>query len=133
QRRSSFSSPTSRDTALTSVTSPSRRPEALASVSIDDIPGRDSEVGLPINSPGMRSSASMWSTSDLQRSTCAASKTEPDSMSRVGASSLSNVSETFSERMHELVRAFSNRTQKTKEKISQPPTPSSESDNDAKS
>ncbi|BFZ13471.1 hypothetical protein BsWGS_16510 [Bradybaena similaris] len=133
QRRSSFSSPTSRDTALTSVTSPCRRPEALASVSIDDIPGRDCEAGLPINSPGILSTASMWSTSDLQRASCQASKPEPDTVSRVGASSLSNVSETFSERMHELVRAFSNRTQKTKEKLSQPPTPSSESDNDAKS
>ncbi|RUS77337.1 hypothetical protein EGW08_014891 [Elysia chlorotica] len=35
--------------------------------------------------------------------------------------------------MHELVRAFSSRTQRAKKKISQPPTPSSESDFDAHS
>ncbi|XP_036358557.1 cyclic nucleotide-gated cation channel beta-3-like isoform X2 [Octopus sinensis] len=40
---------------------------------------------------------------------------------------LSNVSRTLSEQMHELVRAFSSRTQRVKEKTTQPPTPTSSS------
>ncbi|GFO46757.1 cyclic nucleotide-gated cation channel beta-1 [Plakobranchus ocellatus] len=54
-------------------------------------------------------------------------------MSSGGTTSLSNVSGSLSERMHELVRAFSSRTQRAKKKISQPPTPSSDSDYDAQS
>ena len=53
--------------------------------------------------------------------------------SLMGTSSLSNVSGSLGERMHELVRAFSSRTQRCKERISQPPTPSSTSSYDAKS
>ncbi|CAL1544828.1 unnamed protein product [Lymnaea stagnalis] len=131
-RRSSFASSTSRDAGLNTVTGHGRRPKPLASLSIDDLTGGFGDPGAAIKSPGMLSTASMWSTSDLHIAAIA-QKPEPDSVSHGGTNSLSNVSGSFSERMHELVRAFSGRTQRAKEKISQPPTPSSDSDYDAKS
>ncbi|KAH9509569.1 hypothetical protein Btru_046195, partial [Bulinus truncatus] len=132
-RRSSFTSSTSRDSALNAGIVQSRRLRPLASLSIDDLPGASgSDHGGAARSPGLHSTASMWSTSDL-RNVGSTHKPEPDTVSHVGTNSLSNVSGSLGDRMHELVRAFSGRTQRAKEKISQPPTPSSESDCDAKS
>lgn len=45
----------------------------------------------------------------------------------------SNVSRTLSEQMHELVRAFSSRTQRVKEKTTLPPTPTSSSSSSSSS
>ncbi|XP_059141680.1 potassium/sodium hyperpolarization-activated cyclic nucleotide-gated channel 1-like isoform X2 [Physella acuta] len=109
-----------------------RRLRPLASLSIDDVSSGDPVAGPQVRSPGLLSTASMWSTSDLHLAGLAQAQTA-DAASHGGTNSLSNVSGSFSERMHELVRAFSSRTQRAKEKISQPPTPSSESDLDAKS
>ncbi|KAI8791142.1 cyclic nucleotide-gated cation channel beta-3 isoform X3, partial [Biomphalaria glabrata] len=132
-RRSSFTSSSSRESALNLAVGQSRRLKSLASLSIDDLPGVSSgEHGNATRSPGLHSTASMWSTSDL-RFPAPAQKQEPDTISHIGTNSLSNVSGSLGDRMHELVRAFSGRTQRAKEKISQPPTPSSDSDYDAKS
>lgn len=47
------------------------------------------------------------------------------------SNSLSNVSSSLSQYLHDLVRAFSSRTEKIKENTIQPPTPSSLSEVDA--
>lgn len=49
----------------------------------------------------------------------------------VRSNSLSNVSSSLSQYLHDLVRAFSSRTEKIKENTIQPPTPSSLSEVDA--
>lgn len=49
----------------------------------------------------------------------------------VRSNSLSNVSSSLSQYLHDLVRAFSSRTEKIKENMIQPPTPSSLSEVDA--
>ncbi|XP_050395780.1 cyclic nucleotide-gated cation channel beta-3 isoform X2 [Patella vulgata] len=125
-RRSSITSLWSRE----STTSKHRRPD----LRIDNVTA-ETKFHQPVPSPGMLSTHSMWSTSDLLLSPSPRQqRRDPDSFSSISnTNSLSNVSSTLSDRMHELVRAFSSRTQRTKERVAQPATPSSTSSYDAKS
>lgn len=132
-RRQSLSAACTRDVTsaaagLLSASSPKRRLKPVQSLSIDNVTDYRSQGVL---SPGLLSTRSTWSTSDLVESPYHLN--DPDAMSNLATSSLSNVSGSLGERMHELVRAFSSRTQRCKERISQPPTPSSTSSYDAKS
>ncbi|XP_048253831.1 uncharacterized protein LOC124117231 isoform X2 [Haliotis rufescens] len=125
-RRSSLASTWSRDSGLSH-----RRLKPISSLSINDM-ACEAKV-QPLPSPGLLSTHSMWSTSDLF-SRPASRQQDPEVVSNLtNSNSLSNVSSTLSERMHELVRAFSSRTQRTKERTTQPPSPSSVSSQDAKS
>ncbi|XP_041375408.1 cyclic nucleotide-gated cation channel beta-1-like isoform X2 [Gigantopelta aegis] len=125
-RRSSLSSTWSRDSALSH-----RRLNPISSLSIENM---SVEPRVPaLRSPGLLSTASMWNTSDLTL-TPAKKHHDFETLSCLtNSNSLSNVSSTLSERMHELVRAFSSRTQRTKERTCQPPSPTSLSSYDGKS
>ncbi|XP_046577928.1 cyclic nucleotide-gated cation channel beta-1-like isoform X2 [Haliotis rubra] len=125
-RRSSLASTWSRDSGLSH-----RRLKPISSLSINDM-ACEAKV-QPLPSPGLLSTHSMWSTSDLF-SRPSSRQQDPEVVSNLtNSNSLSNVSSTLSERMHELVRAYSSRTQRIKEKTTQPPSPSSVSSQDAKS
>ncbi|XP_076449490.1 uncharacterized protein LOC143285924 [Babylonia areolata] len=80
-----------------------------------------------VPSPGVLSARSLWSSSDFMGTPA---PPDLDARSNFCTSSMSG---SLGERMHELVRAFSSRTQRCKELISQPPTPSSTSSDDDKS
>ncbi|XP_076470113.1 uncharacterized protein LOC143300380 isoform X2 [Babylonia areolata] len=102
--------------------SPQRRLHPVQSLSIDNVTSASDFPCQADNSPGPLSTQSMWSASDLM----AAPVHDLDTMSN-----LSNVSGSLEERMHELVRAFSSRTERCKKKISGSPTPSSSDSCDA--
>ncbi|XP_056022845.1 cyclic nucleotide-gated cation channel beta-1-like isoform X6 [Ostrea edulis] len=81
----------------------------------------------PPPSPGLLSINSAWSELAKLQSR----RSSYGDFSDTRSNSLSNVSSTLSQYLHDLVRAFSSRTEKIKENTVQPPTPSSLSEVDA--
>ncbi|KAK3086855.1 hypothetical protein FSP39_024446, partial [Pinctada imbricata] len=87
----------------------------------------------PPPSPGLLSTNSAWSElGKLHSRRSSYGDFSMDSMgNRTCADTMSNVSSSLSQYLHDLVRAFSSRTEKIKETTVQPPTPSSLSEYDA--
>ncbi|XP_062611191.1 cyclic nucleotide-gated cation channel beta-1-like isoform X2 [Saccostrea cucullata] len=81
----------------------------------------------PPPSPGLLSINSAWSELAKLHSR----RSSYGDISETRSNSLSNVSSSLSQYLHDLVRAFSSRTEKIKENTIQPPTPSSLSEVDA--
>ncbi|XP_052716502.1 cyclic nucleotide-gated cation channel beta-1-like isoform X3 [Crassostrea angulata] len=81
----------------------------------------------PPPSPGLLSINSAWSELAKLHSR----RSSYGDFSDTRSNSLSNVSSSLSQYLHDLVRAFSSRTEKIKENTIQPPTPSSLSEVDA--
>ncbi|XP_033753967.1 uncharacterized protein LOC117337215 isoform X3 [Pecten maximus] len=78
----------------------------------------------PPRSPGLLSTNSAWS--ELAKLHSRRSSYGDYTDDRTNSNSLSVVSSSLSEHLHQLVRAFSSRTERVKETTIQPPTPSSQ-------
>ncbi|KAJ8303480.1 hypothetical protein KUTeg_019876 [Tegillarca granosa] len=114
--------------------------QSLTTVSIDSLsvgdgkypplsPGYLSISGnesyFPPPSPGLLSTNSAWSELAKIHSRRSSYGDFNENSSRATSRTWSNVSSSLSEHLHNLVRAFSSRTEKVKEATVQPPTPSS--------